>query len=77
MVTRLGPHPDDERAMVLADAAGALAVHVDDGGFCRGCILMRGRLVTCPCTRVRWALAVQASLAEDHGAPREHAAARP
>jgi len=65
-MTRDSPCPDavDERTRVLADAAGALVIHVDGGGFCRGCITVRARLVAFPCTRVRWARAVQASLAD-------------
>lgn len=69
-MTRHGPYPDalDERTRVLADAAGALAVHVDDGGFCRGCITTRGRLVALSCAHL--ARAVQASLADPGGAGR-------
>lgn len=60
----LPPGVLEEQARVLADAAGALAIHLDDGGYCRGCIVTRARLVAFPCTRARWAWAVQASLGE-------------
>jgi hypothetical protein len=65
-MTRHSPCPDtvDERTRVLADAAGALTTHVNCGGLCRGCITIRARLVAFPCTRVRWARAVQDSLDE-------------
>lgn len=65
-MTRDSTCPDtmDERTRVLADAAGALATHVNNGGFCRGCITIRAHLVAFPCTRVRWARAVQGSLGE-------------
>jgi hypothetical protein len=58
-----------ESSRVLADAAGALAVHVDDGGFCRGCVATRARLVPFPCARVVWARSVQASLGDPAAVP--------
>jgi hypothetical protein len=67
-----GDGPPDvvgERLRVLAEAAGALLVHVDDDGFCRGCIATRARLVAFPCERVRWARAVQASLGDPPAVP--------
>jgi hypothetical protein len=55
-------HPSDlaeERMRVLQDAADALALHVDSGGFCQGCLVVRARLVLSPCIRARWASAVR------------------
>ena len=61
-----GFRPDgaDERTGVLADAAAVLAVHVDDGGFCRGCVTTWARLVPFPCTQALWARSVLATFGE-------------
>jgi hypothetical protein len=52
----------EERTRAPAGAADALAVHVEDGGFCRDCVTTRARLVPFPCARVVCAQSVQASL---------------
>jgi hypothetical protein len=53
-----GPATASDTTDLVSTARATLAVHVDDGGFCRGCHHHFGQLKPHPCEQARWAAAV-------------------